>query len=134
LNTSQVRISSSSAKNLDTGVSYYISFALNNRIASGGSVLIYFPSTVVFTVSAVPTACQVGFNSSASTATTCSVTFNTSFYIFNFSNPFQSTVGEVGTNVTLTIIGSATNPPTTTPFGPFSIYTRYNDGTDVSTM
>ena len=96
--------------------------------------MIYFPSTVVFAVSAVPTACQVGFNSSPLSATTCSVTFNTSFYAFNFSNPFQSTEGEVGTNVTLAILGSATNPPTTTPFGPFSIYTRYNDGSDVSTM
>ena len=134
LNSSQIKISSSSLRNSDTAVSYYISFVINNRIVSGGFVLVYFPSTVVFTTSAVPSACQVGFNSSATSATTCSVTFNTTYYVFNFSNAFQSVSGEVGTNVTLAILGSAANPPTTTPFGPFSIYTRYNDGTDVSTM
>lgn len=134
LNTSQVRFSSSSAINSDTAVSYYISFVLNNRIVSGGFVLVYFPSTVTFAVSAVPTACQVGFNSGGMSATTCTVTFNSTFYVFNFTNPFQSTIGEVGTNVTVGILGSATNPPTTTPFGPFSIFTRYNDGTEVATM
>jgi hypothetical protein len=96
--------------------------------------LLYFPSAVVFATNAVPTACQVGFNSSATSATTCTVTFNTTFYVFNFTNPFQSVSGEVGTNVTLAILGSAANPPTSTPFGPFSIYTFYNDGSVVSTM
>jgi hypothetical protein len=134
LNTAQVTISSSSLRNLDTAVSYFISFIINHRIITGGFVLLYFPSAVVFATNAVPTACQVGFNSSATSATTCTVTFNTTFYVFNFTNPFQSVSGEVGTNVTLAILGSAANPPTSTPFGPFSIYTFYNDGSVVSTM
>jgi len=40
----------------------------------------------------------------------------------------------VGTNVTLGIVGAATNPSTTTPFGPFSLFTYYNDGTIVASL
>ena len=138
LDYTKVVISSSSAKNSDTSVSYYVSFVLNNRIASGGFIVLYFPSVVAsmvtFTLSAVAAQSTISLNGGTASSTTCSGSLAGTYYSFNFSTPFSASSGEVGTNVTLGIVGAATNPPSTAPFSPFSIFTYYSDGSLVSSL
>jgi len=89
----KVMITSSSPKNSDTSVSYFVSFIINNRIASGGYIVLYFPSQVTFALTAVPSQCQISLNSTGASSTTCTASLATAYYVFNFSTPFSSTAG-----------------------------------------
>ncbi len=128
----KVVIFASSTINSDTGVSYFVSFEINNALTVGSSVVLYFPPAVTFALSAVSSQCQVAINGGTAQPTTCSGTLAAQ-YIFTFNNPFVS-AASVGTTVTLGITGIATNPSNTQPFSPFSIYTYYSDTTLVASL
>lgn len=70
-------------------------------------------------------------NSSAPAATPCTATLGSN-YVFTFTNPFPSAPAGINTNITLSILNAATNPPTTQPITPFSIETYYSDGSSIA--
>lgn len=125
-------VSASSRVNSASGVTYYLSFVIANSISAGGYVKAYFPTSLFFDLGVASSQCQIMINSSSAVSTACSGTLGSS-YIFNFTNPFSSTVGP-NTNLTLVIGNSVTNPSTTKPFSPFSIYTYYSDGFMVASL
>lgn len=73
-------------------------------------------------------------NSSSSATSPCTASLGTNSYIFNFTNPLPSTSATTNTNITLSILNAATNPPTTQPVSPFSIETFHSDGTSIANV
>ena len=126
-------ILASSRLNSATAVTYYLSFTINNAIPSGGYILAYFPTAVTFDLVAAASSCQIMFDSGAASSTTCTAVLSTS-YIFNFTNPLAASSAPVNTNITLAISTSATNPISTRPFSPFSIYTYHSNGALIASL
>jgi hypothetical protein len=125
-------VTSSSPTTSDTTVTYYFSFVVQNPIPVGGFVMIYFPPTILFDLSTVNNNnCQLMVNSAPVSSTPCTASLTTA-YIFNFTNPFPANAAGVGTNLTFVILNAATNPPTTQPVSPFSVFTYYSDGSSIA--
>lgn len=125
-------VSASSTVNSATAVSYSLSFTIANPIPAGGYILAYFPTAVTFDLAAAASQCHIMLNSSTSVSTACTATLGTS-YIFNFTNPLSATATAT-TNITLVISSAATNPGSTKPFSPFSVYTYHSDGYLIASM
>lgn len=123
----------SSRVNSANAVSYSLSFVIANPIPVGGYIIAHFPLAITFNVAAASSACQLSLNSSTATSTTCTAILSTS-YIFNFTNPFPASSASAATNITLTIAGVATNPASTQPFQPFSIYTYHSNGAVIASL
>jgi len=130
----KVVISSSSLITSDTAVTYYFSFVVANPISVGGYIVLSYPLNIVFGLSTVSSNCQIMINSGTPLSTPCSGSSSSSSYIFNYSNPLPSTAATVGTNITLIIANSATNPPSTQQVGPFSLQTYSSDGTIIANL
>lgn len=125
-------VSASSRVNSATAVTYYLSFTVNNPIPAGGYIVVYFPTAITFDTTAVSSQCSIIINSGSATSTSCTATLSTT-YIFNFTNPLSSSAG-INTNLTLVIGGAATNPASTRPFSPFSIFTYHSDTFPIASM
>ena len=125
-------VSSSSVVNSDSPVTYSLSFVVSNPIPAGGYIIAHFPTSVVFDTTAANSGCQIAINTSTASSTTCSASLGSS-YVFNFTNPL-STEAVAGTTITLSIAGAATNPPSTQPFSPFSLFTYHSDGSIIASM
>jgi hypothetical protein len=125
-------VSASNRVNSATAVTYYLSFVIANAIPAGGYILAYFPTAIVFDTAAAASSCQIMLDSGTATSTTCTAILSTS-YIFNFTNPLSSGAA-VNTNITLVISASATNPTSTRPFQPFSIYTYHSNGALIASL
>lgn len=91
-----------------------------------------YPTAVTFDTAAAGSSCQISINNATASPTSCTASLNTS-YVFNFTNPLSSTA-PAGTVLSLTVAGAATNPPSTQPFSPFSIYTYHSDGTLIASL
>ena len=128
----KANITSTSAVNSATAVGYTTTFTVNNPIPAGGYILLHYPTAVTFDTAAASSSCFISLNGATATATSCSATLDTS-YIFNFSNPLSSTAA-ANTVIALSVNGAATNPPSTKPFSPFSIYTYHSDGTIIASL
>ena len=113
-------VSSSSFVTSDTGVTYLLSFILNNPVPRGGFIIVYFPTIINFNLAIANNNCEIGINASAAATTPCTANLGTT-YVFNFTNPFPSQAVTANTNITLKILSAATNPPTTAPISPFSL-------------
>lgn len=124
-------VTSSSSITSDTTVTYSFSFLVQNPIPVGGYVILHFPMTITFDLPTANNNCQLMVNSGSTTSTPCTASSATS-YIFNFTNPFPSVAAGVGTNLTFIILNAATNPPTTQPVSPFSVFTYYSDGSSIA--
>lgn len=130
----KVVISSSSLITSDTRVTYYFSFVVANPIPLGGFILLSYPLGIVFDLSTVNSSCYIMLNSTAQQNTPCWGRIVSSFYVFNFTNPIPSSSATIGTNITLIVANSATNPPSTQPVGPFSLQTYSSDGTIIASL
>jgi hypothetical protein len=127
----KIVVSSSSFTTSDATVTYYFSFMVQNPIPVGGFVVVYFPTTIVFDLGTANGNCNLMVNSSGTTTTPCTASLSSS-YIFNFTNPFPSIPATIGTNLTFSILSAATNPPTTQPISPFSVFTYFSDGSSIA--
>ena len=90
------------------------------------------PIALTIDISAASGTCFVMLNSTSSVSTSCNVNLNGSYYVVNYINPFTVTVGS-GSNITVSV-GAVTNPATTQPFSPFSIYTYHSNTYLISSM
>lgn len=125
-------VAASSRVNSATAVTYSLSFIVNNPIPAGGYIVLYFPTAITFDTSAASSQCSIMINSGSVTSTSCTATLSAT-YVFNFTNPLSSSAG-VNTNLTLVIGGAATNPASTRPFSPFSIFTYHSDTYPIASM
>jgi len=124
-------ISSSSLITSATGVTYYFTFTVANPISAGGYIILNYPLSIKFDI-ASSVSCEVKINNDPAQPTSCTAVAGTN-YVFNYTNPFIATA-TIGTNITLSVVGAATNPPTTQNVNPFSIYTYYSDGTNIANL
>ena len=83
-------ISSNSLVNSATGVTYSISFEVKNPIPAGGYIRVLFPSQVTFETAAASSSCQISLNNGSSTSTSCTASFSSPTYTFNFTNPLTA--------------------------------------------
>lgn len=129
-----VTISASSQITSDSAVSYYLSFIVQNPIPIGGYIVLYFPSDISFNTAVAASNCKVAINNGASSSTPCSGLLSGTSYIFNFTSPFSIVGASLNDNVTLSIVSSATNPISTKPVSPFSIYTYSSDTSLIASL
>ena len=94
--------------------------------------MVHYPTAITFDTAAASSSCSISLNSATATSTSCTTSLG-SFYIFNFTNPL-STAAPASTVVSLTVSGAATNPASTKPFSPFSIYTYHSDGSLIASL
>ena len=125
-------ISSTSGVNSATAVGYTTTFTVNNPIPAGGYIVVQFPTAVTFDTAAASSSCTISLNNATATATSCTATLGSS-YVFNFTNPLSS-IAPANTVIALSVNGSATNPSSTQPFSPFSIFTYHSDGTQIASI
>lgn len=117
----KISVLSSSLITSDTTVTYYFSFVVQDPIPAGGFIIVYFPTTITFNLVVANNNCQIMINSSTAVTTPCTASQGSNSYIFNFTNPISSAPATTNTNLTLSILNAATNPPTTQPVSPFSV-------------
>lgn len=103
-------------------------------IVSGGYVIINIPLAIVIDLATANNNCNINLNNTTPVSTPCLFTQTSTHYQVNFTNPFQINAVDKDTILRFTILSSATNPVSTQPVSPFSIFTYSSDSSLIASI
>jgi hypothetical protein len=125
IDVSTVVIDHSSDLVLDSKVTYTFSFVIGNPISVGGFIQMTTPKDLVLDITNLSNSCKISINSSNFVPTHCTASADGHF--INFTTPASNSNISEGSNISLQILKSFTNPTTTQPVANFTIKTYYGD-------
>ena len=125
-----VSITASSYIVKQSAVTYTLSFLNLDAIPVSGYIVLGIPVDIPASTSVndINSNCAAAKNSGSVSSTPCTAIQNTSGIFVTFTSIFSSAAAAAGSNITLQIISSLTNPPSTKAVSSFSIQTYDGQG------
>lgn len=127
IDVTKVVISPSSDLVLDSKVNYTISFVIGNDISVGGFIVVTIPIDIKVDISNISNNCKISINSTKFISTPCIAINYSNGTLINFTASAPAYTIVEGSTISLQVLNSFTNPPTTLPVSNFTIRTYYGD-------